>query len=333
MTTNRVYVKMRETYDLSTKENSLGVIGIHTPRGSPLSLQYDGLFKNFKFMRFLKCDVKIACASLMPLDPLQVGLEAGEVNPQDIFNPILYTAVSNDYFGRIQSLIYSMSYNEAKGPSAEWDDDVVANYNANTDNPQVSALDVYYGLLATDQFSTAMPQQGLAMRGLVPMCHKVAFDKGVSGRATFSDAGLNVTIANPIERGNGYEEVGMYTTGITPMPRIPTMVARSGSPQASQQTPTNIYQNNVSYNPVYCGMIIMPPAVLQKLYFRMTVTWTIEFSEFRPLPDMRGFELWAQLGQQTHISDYGTQSATMTTTAAMVDVQDMGLEPIMTTTV
>lgn len=323
---------MRETYDLSTKENSLGVIGIHTPRGPSLATQYDGLFRNFKYMRFLNCDVKIACASLMPLDPLQVGLEAGEVNPQDIFNPILYTAVSNDYFGRIQSLIYTMGNNEASGPSAQWDDNYIDAYNAVADNPQVSALDVYYGLLATDTFGTAMPQQGLSMHGLRPMCHTVAFDKGVSGRATLNDPEGSVTVANSVENGNGYSDVGIYTTGIVPMPRIPTMVARSGSAQASQQTPGNIYGNNLSYVPVYCGMIIMPPAVLQRLYFRMTVTWTIEFSEFRAYQDVRGFSQWASLGQAFHKSDYDTQSAAMTTTAGTVDVMDMDLEPIMTTT-
>lgn len=324
---------MRETYDLSTKENALGVIGIHTPTGPSLTALYDGLFRNFKFMRFLKCDVKIACASLMPLDPLQVGLEAGEVNPQDIFNPILFTAVSNDYFGRIQSMIYNLSLgSDARGPSAVWNDDVVGDYNALASNPQVSALDVYYGLLATDQFGTSMPQQGVSMRGLAPMCHTVAFDKAASGRSALGDFGPTTTIANPQETGNGYEEVGIYTTGITPMPRIPTVFARSGSAQGQQQTPTNIYEYNTGYNPVYCGMVIMPPAVLQKLYFRMTVTWTIEFSQFRPVTDLQGLARWATLGQYTHKSDYATQSASMTSTASTVDVEDMDLEPIMTTT-
>lgn len=326
MSTNRVYVKLRETYDLSTKENQLGVIGIHTPTGLNLTDQFAGLMQNFKFMRFNSVNVTIACASLMPLDPLQVGLEAGEVNPQDIFNPILYTAVSNDSFGRIQSMIRGGTLTTLGG-SAKWND------NATSGVPDANALDVYYALLSTDMFATSMPQQGIRMEGVRPFCHALVTDKAVSGRANGS---INAYVrgessyALPGEDGNGEQSIIAYSAGCVPMPRIPTMYAKTGSAgSAASQQPGNVFDFNIAYNPVYCGMVIMPPAVLQKLYFRMTVEWSITFEEYTPFWNWKGLERIAGVGASTHKSDYLTQSASMTSVASSVDVGDMDLDPIM----
>lgn len=325
MSTNRVFVKLRETYDLSTKENQLGVIGIHTPTGLNLSDQFAGLMQNFKFMRFNSVNITIACASLMPLDPLQVGLEAGEVNPQDIFNPILYTAVSNDSFGRIQSLIRGGSLTTLGG-SAKWNDDATSGV------ADANALDAYYALLSADMFATSMPQQGVRMTAVRPFCHALVTDKAVNGRANGSNkdyiqADSSYAISN--ETGNGEQTIVAYSAGCVPMPRIPTMYAKSGSTQAAQQSPGNVYDFNIAYNPVYCAMVIMPPAVLQKLYFRMTVEWSITFEEYTPFWNWKGLSAIAGVGASTHKSDYSTQSASMTSLETSVDVGDMELEPIM----
>ena len=48
-----VFIKLRETYDLSTKKDKMTMIGIHTPSMSWLVRQYYGLFLNCKKFRFV----------------------------------------------------------------------------------------------------------------------------------------------------------------------------------------------------------------------------------------------------------------------------------------
>ncbi|ADB24814.1 ORF9 [Chimpanzee stool associated circular ssDNA virus] len=90
----RMFVKVSETYDLSTQTDKMGFVGIHTPEGKLVYNMWSGLFKNFRKFRYASCDVTMACASMLPADPLQIGVEAGDIAPQDMFNPILYKAVS-----------------------------------------------------------------------------------------------------------------------------------------------------------------------------------------------------------------------------------------------
>ena len=96
-----VSVKISETYDLSTVIGSLGVIGIHTPSAAAIGRLWSGFQQNYRFMKFTGCDVSMACASMLPADPLQIGTESGDIAPADMFNPILYKAVSNESFENI----------------------------------------------------------------------------------------------------------------------------------------------------------------------------------------------------------------------------------------
>ena len=95
-----VFVKVRETYDLHTVRNKMSVIAIHTPDPKIIKNNFPGLLMQCKSYRPYSCDVKLACASVLPVDPLGVGLAEGDVAPEDMFNPILYSAMSN--FGMSQ---------------------------------------------------------------------------------------------------------------------------------------------------------------------------------------------------------------------------------------
>ena len=74
-----VFVKVSETYDLSTKIGKMGIVGIHTPDSDLITRHYGGFIQNMKFAKFVKCDVAMACASMLPADPLQIGMEAGSI--------------------------------------------------------------------------------------------------------------------------------------------------------------------------------------------------------------------------------------------------------------
>lgn len=135
-----VTVRITETYDMKTTVGKLGVVGIHTPKWGQMLRLYPGLMMQHKFARFKKCDIVGACASVLPADPLQVGVEAGMVAPEDMFNPILMKAVTNESFDTIVNMIYNAPNVQALGSVNE----------VKTDGTNISpedAMDIYYGLL------------------------------------------------------------------------------------------------------------------------------------------------------------------------------------------
>lgn len=326
MPTNKVHVRVNETYDLSTKENSLGLIAIHTPSTASLKKKFDGLFRQFKYIRFNSVSVRCACASLMPLDPLQVGLSAGMVAPQDMFNPILYTAVSNESMGNLLDKIYSLNnrFSDAEsttsGPSLDWVDDTLSE--------TMDRFAIYYSLLSSERFATAMPQQGFEMNGVVPLAHEIVTNVAPTGSAGVVGGSSSDLIGPIMGKYWGHDmdagalvqvPIQSYSAGVRHLPRVPTMV-----PVAN-----NAYGINEP-TPVYCIACILPPAKLQKLYFRMVVSWSITFEEFRPLDEILTFTDQAAIGNEFYKSDYAAQSASMTAMTNAVDGSGMDVQHVAT---
>lgn len=135
-----VTVRITETYDMKTSVGKLGVVGIHTPKWNQMLNLYPGLVMQYKFAKFKKCDVVGACASVLPADPLQVGVSAGMVAPEDLFNPILMKAVTNEGFDTIVNMIYSASGVSNIGSVNEVETD-------GTDITADDAMNIYYALL------------------------------------------------------------------------------------------------------------------------------------------------------------------------------------------
>ena len=183
-----VSVRVSETYDLSTKVGKMGIVAIHTPTGSLIDKMWPGLVLQHKKVRFVKCDVAMACASMLPADPLQIGVDAGAIAPQDMFNPILYRAVSNDAMSNIQSYIQGYGSAGSAGTNGVNQGSVVdmndPGFTDGSQTPnQIDAFSMYYGLLAdSDSWKKAMPQSGLTMRGLFPLVFQVVSNYGVNGR-------------------------------------------------------------------------------------------------------------------------------------------------------
>lgn len=285
-------ITIRETYDLSTAPGRLGLIGIHTPGSAIIRKLYPGLWLNYNKVKVNTCNVALACASLLPADPLQIGVETGDIAPQDLFNPILYRACSTDSFNTILNRMYgtdslfklqdgSIAF-DANGPGDPF--------------PSISntlSEDVYYGLLSESGWKKAMPQSGLQMRNLVPLVYNVISNygngavmstPGVSG----ADADKFVSVPNADGATSSNVKLASLFRGHSfPMPALPTargMVAG----QASYVDTTSVQSgiDNSWYFPyfpptlipkTYVGCVIIPPSKLHKLYFRMSITWSISF--------------------------------------------------------
>lgn len=270
-----VTVRISETYDMKTTINKLGVVGIHTPAGALIQRMYPGLCKSYKFIRFKKVDVVGACASVLPADPLQVGITSGTVAPEDMFNPILYKAVTNESFDSLIGRIYSADdVNGLGSVSAEdeiWDAD--ASFRA------------YYALLSLNgKFRKAMPQSGFSIRNVVPICHTLISTYGNTARPG------NETVAIASENpGAGtidvpkVAEVGVATGDMSTLEDNWNAITFRGKPVRMPKIP--LHYGLEAYNALgsvyvpklFCACLILPPAKLHEFYYRLRVTWTISF--------------------------------------------------------
>uniref|UniRef100_A0AAU6S519 Capsid protein n=1 Tax=Eptesicus serotinus feces associated smacovirus TaxID=3139986 RepID=A0AAU6S519_9VIRU len=332
-----VFVKVSQTYDLSTKVGKMGIIGIHTPPYYLLNRMWSGLIKNHRYMRLDKCDIVVACASTLPADPLQVGVEEGSIAPQDMFNPILYRATSNDSFNTIVSRIYGGSHTPFTYGTLTKDE--LPTDISNDDN-----FKIYYSLLADpDGWRKALPQQGLEMKGLYPIVYSVVNTYGNVRYLKQLDNSINNGVPRvgeidstdpPLRDIDVPADASSFRGPSMRMPKIPTMVPTGGSsisadPYSSDEA---VCTRPNEFPRTYVACLITPPAKLSKFYFRMKVTWTIELTELMPNTEQNTLEAFINGASVLYGSDYDQQSKTMDVKTDMIDSQGADLELVMDST-
>ena len=376
-----VSVRVSETYDLSTQVGKMGIVGIHTPIGTLVERMWSGLVRQYGKFRFKSCDVAMACASMLPADPLQIGVEAGAIAPQDMFNPILYKAVSNDTMNTFLQYIQGQALfntGSSSGKIVNFGSVVGVNDSDFKTNGQTSTsidqFQMYYGLLSDPSgWRKAMPQSGLVMRGLRPLVYNVVSSYGLNeasgvgvtgapkndpknnqflGDTRYTNAGAPTTrvgtngsdaqLPDAVSGGQiVYQDnpaFGSFKGRSQPMPWIntkfwPSAVGNSDGSVITETESTNkdaTLQSNVGrVPPAYVGLIVLPPAKLNQLYYRIKVTWTIEFSELQSNLAVSNWQGIAKFGALSYATDYATQSKTMDAIAGMVDTSDADVEKIM----
>lgn len=324
-------VRYTETYDLSTKVDKMGLIAVHTPTLGQLNRLYPGLITNHRFIRVDSCDIVCACASVMPADPLQVGTEAGEIAPQDMFNPILYKAVSNDSFNTVVNRMYGLGVTS---------DSLGAVQDAFSGNTDVDQFNLYYGLLGSqDGWRKAMPQQGFEMTGLYPIVYHLL---NSFGNAPPTTSGL-ASVPYPDNSGTAMTSGSLARTFRGNACRMPRMMLHTRLPDARGMSgirvtdPTtgtqygqSVLDGGVDIPITYVACIVTPPAKLHKLYYRMRVTWTFTFEEVIPVTEYARIDEIASRGQALYATDYAEQSKMMDNVESTVDTKDVDLEKIMT---
>ncbi|ANC51544.1 putative capsid protein [Bovine faeces associated smacovirus 4] len=347
-----VTVTVSETYDLSTKVNKMSLIGIHTPGKSLIQKSYPGLLMNSKYISIDKVDVTLAAVSTLPISPDQVGLDVDNIAPQDMMNPILYKAVSNDSMSNIEARLHGLGFGSGTQVSGSMVDAINDNVTGISDE-----FNVYYSLLSNrDGFRIAHPQQGLSMRGLVPLVFDKYYNVGAFMTNSQEVTDVGDTGADETPSGDLYPTL-QYSAGSLSvvnrpvqamrgrphrMPRFPTLyvtAASSGSSQSTNQRVANGIADGQPLNcevlmpdilPVYLGMIIMPPAKRTVMFYRMVVRATLTFSEVRPMSEITSFAgLNSGYGSEVYHTDYALQSKQMESTTDLVDVQNANIEKIM----
>lgn len=304
-----VFVKVRETYDLHTITGKMSVLAIHTPKPEIIIKNYPGLLMQCKAYRPVSCNVRCACASMLPADPLQVGVATGDVAPEDMFNPILYKATSN--FGmsqieaRINHFVNGESGTSISGDSVTGRQDGVISSDADD-------FDLYYGFLSdVHQWKHANPQSGFEMRNLKPLVSEILVAPGdnpaVNPPTTTGGLTAGMGFEYPADNGSAvYSNARWFKGSSKPMPWINCTVYNGNTGLEPGFTVTSLVnaENVVPAPQIVVGAVIVPPSRLHELYYRMVVEWSIEFSGIRSLSEITNWAGLKELGQSTHLKTY-----------------------------
>ena len=326
-----VFVRVSETYDLSTKVDKMGIVGIHTPNNDLITRQWKGLFTNYGKFRLVSCDVTLACASILPADPLQIGVEAGSIAPQDMFNPILYKAVSNDSMNTFLQFLYGQELSPNGTITALNKGSVIDVHDTNFKSTDVNIdqFKMYYGILSnSDGWKKAMPQAGLQMKGLYPLVFERLSNVGYTGFST-GDSGYAPTLddtARPALQGTYARSL---RGNAKRMPFLPTTYFVGANSDANVDGAISHTMDGDRLPPCYVGLIILPPAKLNQLYYRLKVTWTVEFADVRAISDIYSWSGMALVGDIAYGTDYVQQASKMSVTTAMVDADGADVQKIM----
>lgn len=326
-----VFVKVREVYDLKTVKNKMSVIAVHTPRADIIKANFPGLLMQCKGYRPYSVDVRCACASVMPLDPLGVTNDPNAtdaVAPEDLFNPILYKAITNVGMSQLEARIVAIAgetqnqgSSDVYGNCATVDVDSVTN--------QTDEFGIYYGLLSNCHgWKTASPQAGFQMTGLRPMVYEMLYNVGDMGGSnigtqfSFPAADGAIAVNNAVAiRGNP-----------KPLPMMNCTAYTQGSAQTgfslSNNTTVDNHETGVPAPICVCGVCIIPPSKLHELFYRLVVEWTLEFTAVRPISEVTGWATLATIGSVSHHSNFsyastkqaitGTDETILSSDASMV---------------
>lgn len=337
-----VIVSVSETYDLSTVKDKMTLIGVHTPTRELIQKTYPGLCMNAKYCRIVKTDVVLSAVSgTVAITPDMVGDNSVDgIAPEDVLNPILYKAVSNDSWSTLEARLNGL-LQQAQG-SALFGAPVLNGPSAFSENDSVTDLadefGVYYSLLSNrDGFRIAPIQHGLEMRGLVPMVFEKYYNHG-ENYTTVSDSAPNI-----VEKSDGTLAKDL-STGYAmrgrphPMPKFNTTyltgeTVGSGKSQPNGMgdgLPGNCQIQMPFIAPVMLCAILMPPCKKTKLFFRMRVRTYLEFTEVRPIQEITSFaQMSTQYAPMVYFSDYAEQSKKMDNVTDLVDTKNADITKIM----
>lgn len=290
MVNNVVNATYVETYDLRTVVGRMAILGIHTPTALSLKKMYRGFFEQYKKVKIHGCDIVGVCASNQSLTPAEVGITAGLTDPRDVLNPILFKACTGENLDLLLDRVYSTPASGEEFGSIHRED-ISDSYE----------LNMYYQYLADDSFRKFHPQGGIRVSSLKPFVHRVATTQPFKWETGPVKTTSNVTSDGaPVIGGtNGAFAVNFggsdgsptsvasvfVSNGLEPMPWLETTY--EGNTQTAMDdtgTAQTVLATNLaaSIPRIYCGVIILPPAVLQPLYFRFSIRWHVSFKDFRP---------------------------------------------------
>lgn len=310
MVNNTIHATYTETYDVNTLLNELSLLAIHTPQAPSLKRMFHGFFEQYSKFKILGCNFRMVCATKQELSPIEAGSEAGQIDPRNVLNPILFKACTGEHIDSLCDQIYNKS-EEVASAGAYGNGGSISQHIDSSDN----AIRSYYSLLADDSWRKEHPQAGITVMGLKPMVHKVVttqpFKWNVAPPLSGYDA--NPAIEGGTESNSRPENDAIYfggqsgskiastdpvnasvfvSNGLTEMPWLDTSYTalvqfrdNEGAP-TTQQKASKLCANVPR---VYMGCLILPPSIganSANLYYRIQINWHVLFKDFRTVQDL-----------------------------------------------
>lgn len=313
MVKNTIFATYTETYDINTQVGKMAILGIHTPTAVSVKRMFKGFFEQYRKVKINGCDIVGVCASNQALTPAEVGLTAGQTDPRDVLNPILFKACTGEQLNLLLDKIYGSSATSFGSTSHL--------VTANSDD-----LGAYYTMLSDDSFRKFHPQGGVRISSLRPYVFKVAttqpfkwsassssngYDRPIVGSATESNntASYSASIAGAggPNGSSGAVPSVFVSNGIEPMPWLETTYETAIDDAVGTAQTATVIASNIPR--CYCGVLCLPPALLQPLYFRFQIRWSVSFRDFRPAYEIGSVGTNGGNAQDPDgVDEYGMQS-------------------------
>lgn len=300
MATNFVNCSYQEIIDLHTESDHVTVLGVHTPTGSTPRKMFSGFFDQFKKYKYNGCSIKLVPAARLPVDPLQVGVEPGQVyetpmDPRDALNPIMFHGCHGNDMGEILDMLYgSQDISESmKGLDATTIGGTVLSQ---------AFYDVmerlYYKALTDNTWKKAHPQRGFKKAGLRPLVYSVAANRQIAPGALGDMFSLGENDEIIQEMGDLHQFTALdsvkvdksnlqfFTPRLTSLGWLDTRNALT-TEDAYDGTSTSLddllnkFTNYTELPSIFMGCILLPPAYGVEQYFRMIINHSFSFKNFR----------------------------------------------------
>lgn len=303
MVNNTIHATYTETYDVNTLLDELSLLAIHTPQAPSLKRMFHGFFEQYSKFKVLGCNFRMVCATKQELSPVEAGSEAGQIDPRNVLNPILFKACTGEHIDSLCDQIYNRS--EEVASTGPYNNGGSISQHIDTSE---NAIRSYYSLLADDSWRKEHPQRGITVMGLKPMVHKVVttqpFKWNVAAEVpSFSNA-ANAPDGTAVARGFGGQSGSSITTadpvnpsvfvsnGLTEMPWLDTSYTALVQFRDNEGVPTTQQKASklcANVPRVYMGCLILPPSIganSANLYYRIQINWHILFKDFRTVQDL-----------------------------------------------
>lgn len=190
MATNFVKASFQEIYDLHTTTNTSTVLGVHTPISTRVHQYLHGFFQQYKQFRYDGCSLVFIPVSQLPVDPLQVGTEAGYVDPRDLVNPIVHCGIHGESLGNTLENLFNLTLTKSVYDGL----DVLSAENTNVPEDAGYLESMYYTALASPSFQKAHVQRGFRKSRLVPLAYQMQTNRQLM---PYYDGGVDYVTVSP----------------------------------------------------------------------------------------------------------------------------------------
>lgn len=314
LSTNKVYAKYQEIYDVNTVSNKVSIIGIHTPTGSKPRAMLAGHFLQYRKYKYIGASVVGTPAQRLGLNLAQLSTAGGasSVNPKDVFNPALVRGCHGDNLNAALNSIYKGSF-QNEGSSLGKDD-----YASNVvPAGSLTWEQMYYRMLQDPSFKKFNLSSGIKLSGLHPMIYNVASDRqilptqnsqNIGALSSFEDKDSHIHEAfTPDMFGNVSNGSG---TSVQTFPRFMTNRLQSLGWMDTRQV-NNPYGDGVqpaytTIPKIFMACIILPMALSDAVVtsMRFVITHYFAFKDFNTSLTLEGAsEYYDWLTTQTTKND------------------------------